>query len=285
MILKQILASLFRLFFKIKAFERHFFGVHKRIIQPLNLFKGVTKTISFENELILELQIQDWIPQQLYFLGKYEERELKFVSKALRPGDVFIDIGANIGLFSLVASRLVEDTGRIYAFEPFSSNYNKLTAHIARNGITNIIAEQLAISSGEFSITLGGTGIGMNSGMISEFSITAETAETVDATSLDKYRSLHLNRPVRMVKMDIEGGEYNALKGMERTLSHDRPILLMELDDKLLFNAGTSSKTIEEWLNGFGYLKRFLDKDGNICSLKHPDNDTFNFVFIPGSSA
>ena len=133
MFLQQIFASALRLFFKIKVFEHHFFGVHKRLIKPFNLFEGVTKTIRFKHDLVLDLEIKDWIPQQLYFLGKYEEKELRFLENSLRPGDVFVDVGANIGLFSLVASGLVKEKGRIYAFEPFSSNFTKLARKQASN--------------------------------------------------------------------------------------------------------------------------------------------------------
>ncbi|HTE27189.1 FkbM family methyltransferase [Flavitalea sp.] len=281
MFLKQIFASVLKLFFKINVFEHHFFGVHKRLIKPLNLFEGVTKTIRFKNVLVLDLDIKDWIPQQLYFLGKYEEKELKFLESSLRPGDVFVDIGANIGLFSLVASGLVKEAGKIYAFEPFSSNYTRLASHISQNGITNIVAEKLAISSGESSISLSDSSDGLNTGMISEFGSGGEISETVSATTLDSYKSLHINQPIRFVKMDIEGGEYNALRGMQEILTNDRPLLLIELDDRLLVKAGTSAKAIEEWLTRFNYVKGYLDNNGKMIEIKSRGDESFNCVFVP----
>jgi FkbM family methyltransferase len=288
MFLKQIFASVLKLFFKIKVFEHHFFGVHNRLIKPFNLFEGVTKTIRFKKDLVLDLEIKDWIPQQLYFLGKYEEKELRFLENSLRAGDVFVDIGANIGLFSLVASGFVKEAGKVYAFEPFSSNFTRLVNHISQNDITNIVAEKLAITSDKSSISLKGFNDGLNSGMISEFyagdnmeETVSSTSETVPATSLDNYKGLHISQPIRFIKMDIEGGEYNALQGMQSILTTDRPMLLIELDDRLLVKAGTSAKAIEEWLTGFNYVKWYLDNNGKMIATKSIGDDSFNCVFLP----
>jgi FkbM family methyltransferase len=281
MFLKQISASVLKLIFKIKIFESHYYGVHKRLIKPLNLFKGVTKTIRFHNNLILNLDIEDWIPQQLYLLGKYEEKELKFLERSLQPGDCFIDVGANIGLFSLTASRQVTDKGKVFAFEPYSATHKKLLRHISRNGISNIVVEKLGISSGESTISLVGNRDGLNTGMMSEFGTGGEISETVSSISLDQYKAIHINQPIRFIKLDIEGGEYNALLGMRNILLNDKPVLLIELDDRLLVKAGTSAKAIEEWLSGFNYVKRFLDKNGDLLNLESVGDDSFNFVFIP----
>lgn len=281
MFVKQLSASVLKLIFSIKVLRPHYFGVHKRIIEPLNLFRGVTRTINFDHNLKLHLAIEDWIPQQLYLLGTYEEKELRFVTSQLNEGDLFVDIGANIGLFTLVASRIVGSSGRVVSFEPALRNYNKLVHHISTNNISNVIAEKLAISSGESSITLKGGEDSFNSGMISEFGTDTGHSELVSTTSLDRYRHINIDGKIKFIKIDIEGGEYNALQGMQEILSADRPMILMELNDNLLNRAGSSAKAIEDFLDQFKYVKRFLDGDGRIVKTRMLNDDSFNCVFLP----
>jgi FkbM family methyltransferase len=61
-------------------------------------------------------------------------------------GEVFIDVGANIGIFTLVVSKLVGDSGKVYSFEPLSGNFNELSFHIKENCLRNVVPERLAIS-------------------------------------------------------------------------------------------------------------------------------------------
>jgi FkbM family methyltransferase len=281
MLVRKFIASLFRLVFRIEALQSHFFGVHKYLIQPLRLFKGVKKEITFNGNLTLTLDVEDWLPQQLYFLGRYEEHEINFIKRTLMPGDVFVDVGANIGLYSLVASRLVGGSGQVYAFEPYSDSFLQLSHHITVNKIQNVIAEKQAVSSGISGIQLRGSVSNHNSGMVSQFHAHGDLVETVASISLDMYKSTHIPRTIRLIKMDIEGGEGEALKGMKNILTTDRPILLIELDDRLLEKAGTTSKSIVNWLEQLHYLRQYPDKDGRLHVKAPLNHDSFNSVFVP----
>mgnify|MGYP003625066321 CR=1 FL=1 len=128
--MRTILAKAFRIIFKIPYFRKHFFGFHKRIFSPLNLFKDVTQKVKIYNNIFFILHIDDWIQENLYFLGEYERAELKILNKFLINGSVFIDLGANIGLFTLHAASLVGENGSIICFEPFSKNFKILNQRI-----------------------------------------------------------------------------------------------------------------------------------------------------------
>src|SRR5687768_15967771 len=116
--MRNFIASIFRLLFAVKPIRHFYFAFDKRVFKPLKIFKGVSKNIVYRNTFIMRVQLDDWIPQQIYFLGSYEEKEIRFISKKLRTGDIFIDVGANIGVFTMVSSQIVGERGKVYAFEP-----------------------------------------------------------------------------------------------------------------------------------------------------------------------
>ncbi len=275
--MRPLLASLFKHFFSIPAFTHTYFGLYKRLFYPANLFKGVTKRVLFRGEHTLDLDLEDWIPQRIYFLKEYEEKELRFIENFLQEGDVFFDIGANIGLFSLVASEVVGVTGKVVAFEPFSENFQKLKKHIAINQATNIVAEQMAVSDELDSISLFLNEKDRNSGMVSRYASEYTLKEDVASISIDQYLQEHELAP-RLIKIDIEGGELLALKGMEKTLQTVRPTLLIEINTDAVFSAIDVDPSTE-YLKSFGYEKYFLDNSGAISTQPQAGDPSRNFVF------
>ncbi|HMF72749.1 MAG TPA: FkbM family methyltransferase [Flavitalea sp.] len=281
MFFRNILASFFRGIFRTGIFAKHFYGVHDRLIQPYRLFSGVNKRITYRKNILLDLDIDDWIQQHLYFLGEYEEKEIRFLISVLEPGDVFIDLGANIGLFSLVASSIITDAGKVYAFEPYSENFVRLKHHLQLNQCTNVIAEQSAVSDRAGTIDLKGDRSSSNKGMISQYNKTFTVSETVPCLALDKYYSDKIKTSVKCIKLDIEGGELNAIRGMAGILRIDKPILLIEVNDEILKMAGSSAVDLERELSLFNYSKYYLDKGGRLISSKMDDDHSFNCVFVP----
>lgn len=142
--MRTLLAEIFRLLFKVDFFRKRHFGVHTKIIKPLGLFKGVTRKINYKGFKI-ELQIEDWIQENIYFLGDYEKAELQVLNRMLKPGDVFVDVGANFGLYSINAARIVEKNGQILSFEPFSESFDALKRNIVNNNISQITLENFAV--------------------------------------------------------------------------------------------------------------------------------------------
>ena len=103
----------------------------------------------------LKKKIQRGIRMRLFFESKmckliyfddFEKAEQRFINKFLRPGDIFVDVGANIGLFTLIAAKLVGKRGHVYAFEPSSRIHQRLIDNIKLNNLTNVSCYQLALS-------------------------------------------------------------------------------------------------------------------------------------------
>ncbi|MET0244723.1 MAG: FkbM family methyltransferase [Flavitalea sp.] len=222
--------------------------------------------------ITLDLDLGDWIPQNIYYLGYYERNEINFLKRTLQPGDTFVDIGANIGLFTLLASKLVGDSGKVFAFEPFSKSYTNLQLNIDLNKSSNIIAEKLAVTNQERDMILGYDEKDQNSGMVSEFAEFGAGHEHVKAITLDHYFG-EVPSSLKMIKIDIEGGELNALRGMQSILLEHKPILLIELEEILLMKAGAGIEAIQDYLRSVGYKSEPFENDGS---------GSKNAVFIPG---
>lgn len=278
--LRALLATAFRALFSIKYFKPTYFGFYKRLFKPFCLFKGVRKKIKYRKSIYLELDISDWIQQNLYFLNEYEEREVRFVECFLKEGDVFVDLGANIGLFSLVASQVIGTKGRVYAFEPGKESYGALCKHIKLNKAKNIHAEKLAVTDKEGTVVLHIDEKEANKGGASAYPSQFSKVETATTTSLDTYFAQESIASVALIKMDIEGGEYLALKGMQGILERYKPALLIELDPEVLNRTSFTQTEIEDILFKMGYKKYYLDEDGSALKDEKANKSSTNFIFL-----
>src|SRR6266496_451229 len=91
---------------------------------------------------------------RLIYCRNFEVTEREFVNRFLRPGDVFVDVGANIGLFTLIAASRVGPTGKVIAFEPTSETYERLVGNVRLNRLRNVDCVRSALSdhSGELDL-------------------------------------------------------------------------------------------------------------------------------------
>jgi len=277
--MRNLLAELFKLLFKIPFFKKRYFGIYTRIIKPLNLFKGVSKKIMFKPEIWIELEIEDWIAQNIYLLGNYEKEELMFLEHHLKPDDTFIDIGANIGIYTLLAAKLVEANGTVISFEPFEKNHAQLLKNIALNGFKNIRAEKKAIDSTSDWMTIFYDPKEANKGMASAYQTGLSEKEKVETISLDQYLNEKEINKVDWIKIDIEGGEYPALLGMKETLQKYKPQIIIELDPEIIAKTPYTNELISNFLIDLGYRKYFLNSIGQPVD-EETEIESFNTIFI-----
>ena len=273
--IRIIIARVFRLLFKFSFFEKRFFGFHKRFFAPKNIFQNIVQTVKFKGYIKMELHIGDWIQENIYFLDKYEEAELIYLKSSLKKGNVFIDIGANIGVYSLFSSSILGQDGRVISFEPFSKNYNLFKKNISLNNYQNIQAEKIAISDMSNDIEIYYDEEETNLGMASSYATNSYTiSETVKATTLDDYINDKNISSLDFIKIDIEGGEFKAVQGMIKTLKSFYPKLLVEILDDT-----KDKESLVKLLDDIGYKKFFIKNNGEI-SEKETNPNRKNFVFI-----
>lgn len=192
----------------------------------------------------MNLHLNDYIDNWLYTGADFEPSIVRQVNKILSKGDNFLDLGANIGYFSLIASRLVTDTGKVYAFEPTPSTIKRLKHNITLNHLQNILLFEKAVSnkSGEVVFKTPADHV-KNSGRSSMRDIEENYTELrVPMVSLNEMINDLL--PVKLIKMDIEGAEGLALEGMTNLLERDKPVIIMELSDHYLKQMGYSAQGV-----------------------------------------
>lgn len=165
----------------------------------------------------------------------HEESTTKLFEQHIKKGDVVLDIGANIGYFSLLAAKLVGDKGEVYSFEPEPRNYKYLMKNAKLNGYDNITAFQKAVSDKTGKINLficpydsGHHTIKQFKGIKDYKPELADQKESVevDTVKLDDFFK-KLGKPIDFIKLDVEGAEVLALKGMDTVLRKNKDIKLI----------------------------------------------------------
>lgn len=181
---------------------------------------------------------------------KYEEGTTKVFKENLRKGMVVIDIGACTGYYSLIASKIVGEKGKIFAFEPHPANYKWLNRSIEINNFTNIIPINKAVSDRKGLMRLF-----YSTSNIADHSIVLTENRNyigVETTTLDDFFDENQVLP-DIIKMDIEGAEMLALKGMEKTIKRCKN-LIMFIEYK--YNQEEIARFLKEKGFDFYYIKK-----------------------------
>ncbi len=184
----------------------------------------------------------------LYVCGSFEPNEFAFLDRVLKPGMVFVDVGANDGYYTLFAARRVGADGRVVAVEPSSRERAHLARNLARNGIGNveIVPAALGAAAGHADLHLAhGAHTGHNTlGSFAHDDVVPDSLERVTLDTLDAVVArLGLPR-VDVVKIDVEGAEAGVIAGARTVLTTIRPVLMMELNDSALRAQGSSEASL-----------------------------------------
>lgn len=205
------------------------------------------------NGLLIHVYPLRHIDRILFWHGYYEKKFVLLLEELLKEDDVFVDIGANIGYYSLIASKKAVK-GLVFAFEPFSGNRSELEDNISLNRINNIQVSALAISNEKTSKTLF-VSANDNTGMTgfqkpSNFNGAIETIHTI---TLDEWaKENHIDR-INMIKIDIEGAEYEALEGISNVLTEMKPVVMIEIQASLLAKYKKQPGDIYRFMKNHGY--------------------------------
>lgn len=197
---------------------------HYYPFKPLHQYflKKLKATQTVIDGHIMYLDAQD--SMRLSINGVYEAFETQVLQNQIKPGDVVIDIGANIGYYTLIFARAVGPKGKVYAFEPDTTNFALLTKNIAKNGCKNVILVNKAVSdkTGTLKLYLSSESSGDHRTYDSQ---DGRESINIDCTRLDDFFS-QTKHPVNLIKIDIQGAEYSALKGMKNLLAQSPKLIL-----------------------------------------------------------
>lgn len=223
-------------------------------------------------KLLVDLRDEIGIGRRLYVERCYEHDETMFLSRVVKPGMVFVDVGANIGYFTTLAARLVGDRGRVVAFEPDVENYLLLRRNIDGNGLDTVVAINKALGASPGTALLYRSPVNFGDHRLNHDGHSDREAILVHVDSLDASLAELETGPVDVIKMDVQGYECQVLEGMRQTLADSPSItVLAECWPYGLSIAGDSIDKFLEFFRQLGFSVFHLNEGGEDIPVEWSD--------------
>jgi FkbM family methyltransferase len=204
------------------------------------------------------------ITPTIFETGSWEADETDWFVRTVQPGDTVVDAGANVGYYTLIASRLVGEKGKVYAFEPDPANFELLRRNVELNRLKNVVLEQKALSNRKGTIKLFLARSNKGDHRIYQPGGESRPSVDVEAVRLDEY--FKGRERVDVVKIDTQGAEGLILEGMTGLLEGrtDGPTIFMEFWPHALREMGTDPVGLLEMLQTYHYrFREFSPKASN----------------------
>lgn len=265
--LKRLLGDFYRLIFK-KALVK-FYG---------------TRQISFKryNNLKLDIDFNKDVDFRI-FIRKFEDQILYVFQKLLNPDSIVLDIGANIGLYSLIAAQKVKGENHIYAFEPAPKAYQNLLKNISLNKAFHITAHNCCIADFEGEITLNICVDDAYNSIGTSPILQIQEQVNTPVITIDAFVEKYSLPKVDIIKIDTEGAEMLVFEGARKTLENFSPIIFFEINQKVLQGFDYSSKDLLIFLETYGYQIFDINKNNQLkkFDVKNFTSDSDGLVAFP----
>ncbi|MGH2395641.1 MAG: FkbM family methyltransferase [bacterium] len=229
-----------------------------------------TRAASIRREV--EVPIQSGVRLRLFtddaasmaiFVHDFERVERQFLNAFLRSGDILVDVGANLGLYSVIAGSRVGSRGQVYAFEPGARAFQRLVDNVALNRLTNVECHRVALSdrTGQAPMASSLDGYDAWNSLGRPIRGSRYVQELVECSRWDDFARQHgLVGRVAMMKIDVEGWERHVLLGGAETFRRDdAPVLQIEFTDEAARAAGSSCAALYGLLEDLGYQMHAYD--------------------------
>ncbi len=220
---------------------------------------------------------RDIIQQYIYYFGIWEPNLTHWMIQRLAPGDAFIDVGANVGYYSLLASKLVSTYGTVVAIEASPEIFKTLQGNIALNHTQNIRTVNVAVyhsntvmkvfRGSEYEV--GQTTILEEEALEHGFEVECE----IDAAPLSDILRRHEIQNARLIKIDVEGAEWSVVDGMRPLLNSSRDDLemIIEIKPECLARRGNKPEDLLSILLDAGFYAYSLQNDYSALSYLAPN--------------
>jgi FkbM family methyltransferase len=248
------------------------------------LFKGEA---FFEYFITKDVKInlyQDSILSRLIHEG-FEKEETDYVASVLNKGDIFIDIGTNIGLFSLIASKIVGEEGKVICFEPSPHTYNRLVENVKLNNFKNIDHRNIGLSNieGNLVFYISENGHDAWNSFAPSQDGKLEKSIVVPVATLDAEIEKMNKDSIKLIKIDVEGWEKFVLYGGEGLFVNYSPIVMVEFTEENTYNAGYSVYEIYDIMEKWGYVWYRINKGKLTKEIKKMNYPYDNLIAIKGN--
>jgi len=223
--------------------------------------------------------LDEYLGKRVWLSGEYEPPVMDCMKALLKPGDTVLDIGANQGLLTLYAATLVQRGGRVVACEPVPLIREKLERNLKLNPKLPVEVWPLAMSDAEGVLEMH-VGPDQHLGVSSMRPLPdARTVSIQTARLDDRWPD---DRPIQLMKIDVEGAEMKVLRGAARTIARCRPVIILELTDSFLRELGDSAEALRDLLREWGYGLHVVTHEG-VTRLPEAfgPGSQFNVVAMP----
>ena len=234
--------------------------------------KQAHETVLRQADVKMKCLLDQMIQRQLYFWGSYEAEYCAHWMRIARESHTIFDVGANVGLYALLAAK-TNPSAKIHAFEPTPAVLELLRANIALNNLGNIKVNSTAVGKicGEAVLRQCRGSDGANEGMNyihKDCSESEHSDQPVKIVSIDEYCKTNGIERIDLMKMDIEGGEYDALLGAQTLLeSQSIDCLFIEFMEWAANRSGSSTEDIRRLLQDMGY-RLCVTREGKLIELE-----------------
>ena len=214
------------------------------------------------------------------------EPEHRLLQSIVRHGDVALDIGANVGAYTLQLSRLVGSLGRVIAVEPYgpSARRLRLLARAFRSKNIELLENPVWNESSKIRLSTAQPARGgALDGFVHVVSQDEPRPTSVQATTIDELAATRLIPRIDFIKCDVEGAEWMVLAGGAKVISRDLPMLLLETEDRWATRYGHSRRDVLDLVSTYGSYSFFVYSGGSLRSADESVGKTNNVVAIPAS--
>ena len=225
-----------------------------------SIFLRLTPTISAELVAAGDITRMLYRDQPFADRGRFFERDtLQLFVSHIKPKATIIDVGANIGLFSIVASKILQNTGKIYAFEPTAKTHQRLVRNLALNNCANVVPVAKALSDKDGAVTMVSPDDALRNGFqdafnqIRPFQNDSPPNSSAEAATLDSFVEQNQIRQIDLIKVDIEGAELLFFRGAEKTLRM-RPTIIFEFCEEHCHSFDYEAQEIIDFLHSHRYV-------------------------------
>lgn len=275
-IVKNILIKCINTYTTHFSFPKKGMGLFFKFLKKYTIQKELFKK-KCNSGIFCYVNAEDHIQKIILWTGEYEKEVYDFAKKVLTNEDTVLDIGANIGYHSIHFASLVPN-GKVYCFEPNALLNPLIKKNFKLNGFTNFEIENKAVSnknevSSFFISNSSNTGLSILTNEISQSNIEVKTIYLDDYFKTQK---------IHLIKIDIEGAELNALKGMKQLLQTQSPYIIIELIEEQLNKFNSTCSEVYEFLFALEY-NAFLKQGNNYLKITDTKTEGYSIFFIPNN--
>jgi len=253
--------------------------IPKGFLSKIPVYGQICVNLPNSQKVYLQTDGDDYIASLLYWGGidAFEGNTIRLFIELLNYADTFFDIGANTGIYSLIAAG-GNPRRMVYAIEPVPRVLDCLRRNIELNKLHNIRINPYAITNydGEITLYVPNSAIPTDASTLEGFRMTADNI-SVQAKTIDSFVSQNEISKVDLMKIDTEGTEHKVLEGAKKILIRDEPIIICEV------LKGRTEDHLHNVMNGLGY-KYFLISDKTLIKKKRIEGDpiyrNMNYLFI-----